>query len=52
MTESELKKHLDAAEKSPKQVAAAVSGDPGVAALRPVPNRLDDVELVRVNVEL
>lgn len=26
MTESELKKHLDAAEKSPKQVAAAVSG--------------------------
>jgi len=28
MTESELKKHLDAAEKSPKQVAAAVSGLP------------------------
>src|SRR5882724_1903737 len=26
MTESELKKHLDAAEKSPKQVASAVSG--------------------------
>ena len=26
MTESELKKHLEAAEKSPKQVAAAVSG--------------------------
>jgi uncharacterized damage-inducible protein DinB len=26
MTESDLKKHLDAAEKSPKQVAAAVSG--------------------------
>ena len=26
MTESELKKHLDAAEKSPKQIAAAVSG--------------------------
>lgn len=28
MTEAELKKHLDAAEKSPKQVAAAVSGLP------------------------
>jgi hypothetical protein len=28
MTESELKKHLDAAEDSPKQVAAAVSGLP------------------------
>ena len=28
MTESEFKKHLDAAEKSPKQIAAAVSGLP------------------------
>jgi uncharacterized damage-inducible protein DinB len=28
MTEAELKKHLDAAEKSPKQIAAAVSGLP------------------------
>ena len=28
MTESELKKHLEAAEKSPKQIAAAVSGLP------------------------
>ena len=28
MTESELKKHLEVAEKSPKQVAAAVSGLP------------------------
>src|SRR5208337_3798104 len=26
MTESELKKHLDAAEKSPKEIAAAISG--------------------------
>ena len=26
MTEAELKKHLDAAEKSPKEIAAAVSG--------------------------
>jgi len=26
MNEAELKKHLEAAEKSPKQVAAAVSG--------------------------
>ena len=28
MTESELKKHLDAAEKSPQEIAAAVSGLP------------------------
>src|SRR5579862_7667354 len=28
MTEAELKKHLDAAEKSPKEVASAVSGLP------------------------
>ena len=28
MTETELKKHLDAADKSPKQIAAAVSGLP------------------------
>ena len=28
MTEAELKKHLDTAEKSPKQIAAAVSGLP------------------------
>lgn len=28
MTESDFKKHLDAAEKSPKQIAAAVSGLP------------------------
>jgi len=28
MTEADLKKHLDAAEKSPKQIAAAVSGLP------------------------
>jgi len=28
MTEAELKKHLDSAEKSPKQIAAAVSGLP------------------------
>jgi hypothetical protein len=28
MTEAELKKHLDAAEKSPKEIAAAVSGLP------------------------
>src|SRR5574337_1211716 len=28
MTEAELKQHLDAAEKSPKQIAAAVSGLP------------------------
>jgi hypothetical protein len=40
MTEAELKKHLDAAEKSPKQIAAAVSGLP-VKTLRykPAPDK-------------
>lgn len=28
MTEAELRKHLDAAEKSPKEIATAVSGLP------------------------
>ncbi len=56
MTESELKKHLDAAEKSPKQVAAAVSGLPEKALrYKPAPDKwcileilghLADVEIV------
>ena len=40
MTESELKKHLEAAEKSPKQVAAAVLGLPEkVLRYKPAPDR-------------
>jgi uncharacterized damage-inducible protein DinB len=56
MTEAELKKHLDAAEKSPKQVAAAVSGLPEkVLCYKPAPDKwcileilghLADVEIV------
>jgi hypothetical protein len=56
MTEAELKKHLDAAEKSPKQVAAAVSGLPEkVLRYKPAPDKwcileilghLADVEIV------
>ena len=56
MTESELKKHLDAAEKSPKQIAAAVSGLPDkVLRYKPSPDKwcileilghLADIEIV------
>lgn len=56
MTESELKRHLEAAEKSPKQVAAAVSGLPEkVLRYKPAPDKwcihevlghLADVEIV------
>jgi DinB superfamily len=56
MTESELKKHLDAAEKSPKQVAAAVSSLPDKALrYKPGPDKwcilevlghLADIEIV------
>ena len=56
MTESELKKHLDAAEQSPKQVAAAVSGLPEKTLhYKPAPDKwcilevlghLADVEIV------
>jgi uncharacterized damage-inducible protein DinB len=56
MTESDLKKHLDAAEKSPKQVAAAVSGLPEkTLRYKPAPDKwcileilghLADVEIV------
>lgn len=56
MTESELKKHLDAAEKSPKQIAAAVSGLPErVLRYKPAPEKwcilevlghLADIEIV------
>jgi len=56
MTEAELKKHLDAAEKSPKQIAAAVSGLPDkTLCYKPSPDKwcilevlghLADIEIV------
>jgi hypothetical protein len=56
MTEAEIKKHLDAAEKSPKEIAAAVSGLPErVLRYKPSPDKwcvlevlghLADVEIV------
>lgn len=56
MNETEFKKHLDAAEKSPKQVAAAVSGLPDrVLRYRPAPDKwcilevlahLADIEII------
>jgi uncharacterized damage-inducible protein DinB len=56
MTESELKKHFEAAEKSPKQIAAAVSGLPEkVLRYKPAPDKwsihevlghLADIEIV------
>lgn len=56
MTEAELKKHLDAAEKSPKEIAAAVSGlSPAVLGYRSNPTKwcileilahLADIEIV------
>jgi len=56
MTEAELKKHLDAAEKSPKQIAAAVLGLPDKALrYKPSPDKwcileilghLADIEIV------
>jgi hypothetical protein len=56
MTESELKTHLEAAEKSPKQIAIAVSGVPDkVLRYKPAPDKwcileilghLTDIEIV------
>jgi uncharacterized damage-inducible protein DinB len=56
MTENELKRHLEAAEKSPKQIAAAVSGLPDkVLRYKPAPEKwcileilghLADIEIV------
>jgi DinB superfamily len=56
MTEAELKKHLDAAEKSPKEIAAAVSGlapavlryrsDPAKWCILEILGHLADIELV------
>jgi hypothetical protein len=56
MTETELKEHLDAAEKNPKQIAAAVSGLPDkTLRYKPAPDKwcileilghLADIEIV------
>jgi hypothetical protein len=56
MTEAELKKHLDAAEKSPKEIAAAVSGlspvvlryrsDPAKWCILEILGHLADIEIV------
>jgi hypothetical protein len=56
MTEAEIRKHLDAAEKSPKEIAAAVSGLPdAVLRYQPSPEKwcvlevlghLADIEIV------
>jgi hypothetical protein len=56
MTEADLKKHLDAAEKNPKQIAAAVSGLPDkTLRYKPSPDKwcileilghLSDIEIV------
>ena len=56
MTEAEIKKHLDAAEKSPKEIAAAVSGlSERVLRYKPAPDKwcvlevlghLADIEIV------
>jgi len=47
MTESELKKHLETAEKSPKQIAAAVSGlSDRVLRYKPAPNKWCILEIL------
>lgn len=47
MTEAELKKHLDAAEKSPKEIAAAVSGlAPAVLRYKPAPEKWSILEIL------
>jgi hypothetical protein len=47
MTEAEFKKHLDAAEKSPKEIAAAVSGLPDrVLRYKPAPEKWCVLEIL------
>jgi uncharacterized damage-inducible protein DinB len=47
MTESEFRRHLDAAEKSPKQIAAAVSGLPDkTLRFKPTPEKWCILEIV------
>ena len=47
MTEAELKKHIEAAEKSPKEIAAAVSGlPPSALRYKPVPEKWSILEIL------
>ena len=47
MTESELKTHLETAEKSPKEIAAAVSGlPPQVLRYKPAPDKWSILEIL------
>jgi len=47
MTEAELKKHLDTAEKSPKEIAAAVSGlADKTLRYKPAPNKWSILEIL------
>ena len=47
MTDAELKKHLEEAEKSPKQIAAAVSGLPDkVLRYKPAPDKWSILEIL------
>jgi hypothetical protein len=47
MTEAELKKHLEAGEKSPKEIAAAVSGlAPAVLRYKPAPEKWSILEIL------
>jgi len=47
MTEAELKKHIEAAEKSPKEIAAAVSGlTPDVLRYKPTSNKWNILEIL------
>lgn len=47
MTEAELKKHIEAAEKSPKEIAAAVSGlSPEVLRYKPAPEKWSILEIL------
>jgi hypothetical protein len=47
MTESELKKHIEAAEKSPKEIAAAVAGLPdSTLRYKPAPNKWSILEML------
>ena len=47
MTEAELKKHLDLAEKSPKEIAAAVSGlSSDVLRYKPAPDKWSILEIL------
>src|ERR1700758_5652844 len=47
MTEAELKKNIEAAEKSPKEIAAAVSGlSPEVLRYKPAPDKWSILEIL------